>query len=132
MATKSPTFGPDHLSAMDNQNRYDLIARGVQEVMGGEIVQQILSEGRTPKCYWGTAPTGRHMRMAHGTESNSVILCNRQYRILRGSFQNCRFSPSWRRSESLAVLERFLTSRCCRLLSFWWVIILVASVPQLS
>lgn len=48
---------------MDNETRYNLITRGLQEVIGGEIVQQILAEGRTPKCYWGTAPTGRRMGM---------------------------------------------------------------------
>lgn len=57
---------------MDNETRYNLITRGLQEVIGGEIIQQILAEGRTPKCYWGTAPTGRRMGMARGTESNLI------------------------------------------------------------
>ena len=55
---------------MDNETRYNLITRGLQEVIGGEIIQQILAEGRTPKCYWGTAPTGRRMDTACGMESN--------------------------------------------------------------
>ncbi|KIM31232.1 hypothetical protein M408DRAFT_255852 [Serendipita vermifera MAFF 305830] len=38
---------------------YDLITRNLQEVLGGDIIRSILTEGRTLKCYWGTAPTGR-------------------------------------------------------------------------
>jgi len=41
------------------EDRFDLITRGLQEVLGGETIKTILAEGRTPKCYWGTAPTGR-------------------------------------------------------------------------
>jgi len=91
VATKNRRFDPTerHRSAMDNETRYNLITRGLQEVIGGEIVQQILAEGRTPKCYWGTAPTGRRMSMARGTESNLIILFDSPYRVLRGSLKNC-------------------------------------------
>ncbi|KII84730.1 hypothetical protein PLICRDRAFT_45537 [Plicaturopsis crispa FD-325 SS-3] len=41
------------------QQKYDLITRGLQEVLGGDSIKAILAEGRTPKCYFGTAPTGR-------------------------------------------------------------------------
>ncbi|KIJ44023.1 hypothetical protein M422DRAFT_252519 [Sphaerobolus stellatus SS14] len=41
------------------EERYDLITRSLQEVLGGDSIKAILTEGRTPKCYWGTAPTGR-------------------------------------------------------------------------
>ncbi|KAK0500473.1 tyrosine tRNA ligase [Armillaria luteobubalina] len=39
--------------------KYELITRRVQEVLGGDIIKAVLAEGRSPKCYWGTAPTGR-------------------------------------------------------------------------
>ncbi|PAV14937.1 tyrosine tRNA ligase [Pyrrhoderma noxium] len=39
--------------------RYELITRRLQEVLGGDTIKAILKEGRHPKCYWGTAPTGR-------------------------------------------------------------------------
>ncbi|VDC00446.1 unnamed protein product [Peniophora sp. CBMAI 1063] len=39
--------------------RFELITRGLGEVLGGERIKAILDEGRTPKCYWGTATTGR-------------------------------------------------------------------------
>ncbi|KAJ3770204.1 tyrosine tRNA ligase [Lentinula raphanica] len=39
--------------------QYDMITRRLQEVLGGEAIKAILKEGRTPKAYWGTAPTGR-------------------------------------------------------------------------
>ncbi|KAF8530089.1 tyrosyl-tRNA synthetase [Hysterangium stoloniferum] len=41
------------------KERYDLITRRLQEVLGGEAIKNILSEGKTPKCYLGTAATGR-------------------------------------------------------------------------
>ncbi|KAI8976285.1 tyrosine tRNA ligase [Trametes punicea] len=39
--------------------KYELITRRLQEVLGGDLIKGILAEGRTLKCYWGTAPTGR-------------------------------------------------------------------------
>ncbi|PCH34678.1 tyrosine tRNA ligase [Wolfiporia cocos MD-104 SS10] len=39
--------------------KYDLITRRLSDVLGKDIIRAILAEGRTPKCYWGTAPTGR-------------------------------------------------------------------------
>ena len=33
--------------------RFELIVRGLGEVLGGETIKAILDEGRTPKCYWG-------------------------------------------------------------------------------
>ncbi|KAF8516163.1 tyrosine tRNA ligase [Hysterangium stoloniferum] len=48
------------MAAVTNaEERYDLITRRLQEVLGGEAIRNILSEGKAPKCYWGTAPTGR-------------------------------------------------------------------------
>ncbi|KAI5122412.1 hypothetical protein M0805_002962 [Coniferiporia weirii] len=41
------------------EERFDLITRRLQEVLGGDAIKAILAEGRHPKCYWGTAPTGR-------------------------------------------------------------------------
>ncbi|KDQ09705.1 hypothetical protein BOTBODRAFT_116836 [Botryobasidium botryosum FD-172 SS1] len=39
--------------------KYDLVTRNLQEVLGGDIIKEILASGKHPKCYWGTAPTGR-------------------------------------------------------------------------
>ncbi|KAJ7167401.1 tyrosine tRNA ligase [Mycena crocata] len=41
------------------EEKYELITRRLQEILGGDIIKGILAEGRTPKGYWGTAPTGR-------------------------------------------------------------------------
>jgi len=41
------------------EEKFNLITRGLQEVLGADILKNILKEGRSPKCYWGTAPTGR-------------------------------------------------------------------------
>ncbi|GAB1522231.1 Tyrosine--tRNA ligase cytoplasmic [Rhizoctonia solani] len=41
------------------ETRFELITRNLQEVLGGDIIKSVLDEGKTPKCYWGTAPTGR-------------------------------------------------------------------------
>ncbi|KAH8105295.1 tyrosyl-tRNA synthetase [Cristinia sonorae] len=47
------------MAAADADAKYELITRRLQEVLGGETLKTILNEGRSPKCYWGTAPTGR-------------------------------------------------------------------------
>jgi tyrosyl-tRNA synthetase len=40
----------DHLV----DKKYHLITRRLQEVLGGDIIKNILAEGgRSPKCYWG-------------------------------------------------------------------------------
>ncbi|KZT35918.1 tyrosine tRNA ligase [Sistotremastrum suecicum HHB10207 ss-3] len=41
------------------EEKYEIITRRLQETLGGDIIKGILEEGRSPKCYWGTAPTGR-------------------------------------------------------------------------
>ena len=33
--------------------RFTLITRGLQEVLGGDSIKTILNEERNPKCYWG-------------------------------------------------------------------------------
>lgn len=38
--------------------KYELITRNLQEVLGGEEIKKVLAE-RDLKMYWGTAPTGR-------------------------------------------------------------------------
>jgi tyrosyl-tRNA synthetase len=35
------------------EQKYDLITRRLQEVLGGDIIKGILAEGKSPKCYWG-------------------------------------------------------------------------------
>ncbi|TCD67706.1 hypothetical protein EIP91_012002 [Steccherinum ochraceum] len=47
------------MAASDADAKYELITRRLDEVLGGESIKAILNEGRSPKCYWGTAPTGR-------------------------------------------------------------------------
>ena len=34
--------------------KYEIITRRLQEVLGGETIKAILAEGRSPKAYWGT------------------------------------------------------------------------------
>ncbi|WFD36808.1 tyrosine--tRNA ligase [Malassezia cuniculi] len=48
------------MSQLTAQQRYELITRGLDEVLGGDAIMKILEENeRAPRCYWGTAPTGR-------------------------------------------------------------------------
>jgi tyrosyl-tRNA synthetase len=35
------------------EEKYELITRRLQEVLGGESLKAILDEGRSPKAYWG-------------------------------------------------------------------------------
>lgn len=42
------------------EEQYELITRGLQEVLNGQIIKEVLeNENRPLKIYWGTAPTGR-------------------------------------------------------------------------
>ncbi|ORX82986.1 hypothetical protein BCR32DRAFT_219016 [Anaeromyces robustus] len=43
---------------MNPQEKYDLITRNLQEVLGGDEIKKILAE-RDVSLYWGTAPTGK-------------------------------------------------------------------------
>ncbi|KAG8725266.1 hypothetical protein FRC09_004038 [Ceratobasidium sp. 395] len=45
--------------AASSEARFEIITRNLQEVLGGDIIKGVLDEGRNPKCYWGTATTGR-------------------------------------------------------------------------
>ncbi|KAH9959336.1 tyrosine tRNA ligase [Russula dissimulans] len=47
------------MSQATPDERYHLITRRLQEVLGGDAIKTLLVQGKTPKCYWGTAPTGR-------------------------------------------------------------------------
>jgi hypothetical protein len=35
------------------EEKYDLITRRLQEVLGGDSIKAILAEGRQPRGYWG-------------------------------------------------------------------------------
>lgn len=42
------------------QERFELITRDLQEVLGGDAIKAILDKDERPvRMYWGTAPTGR-------------------------------------------------------------------------
>merc|ERR1711939_80578 len=49
----------DAASSMTPEESYELITRGLQEVLGKDNIMQMLKDGKTPSLYWGTAPTGR-------------------------------------------------------------------------
>jgi len=40
------------------EEKYALITKNLQEVIGGSYLKEVLSE-RNPVIYWGTAPTGK-------------------------------------------------------------------------
>lgn len=40
-------------SSMSADEKYHLITRGLQEVLGAESIKALLDQGKTPKCYWG-------------------------------------------------------------------------------
>ncbi|KAI8375934.1 tyrosyl-tRNA synthetase [Radiomyces spectabilis] len=46
------------MTSLTAEQKYDLITRNLQEVLGGDEIKKILAE-RDLKMYWGTAPTGR-------------------------------------------------------------------------
>jgi len=59
---------------MLRQERYDLITRNVNEVIGGDRIMSVL-EKRNLKVYWGTAPTGRiHCGMTRDLQTKKATL----------------------------------------------------------
>ncbi len=36
------------------EEKFELITRRLDEVLGADLIKAILAEGRSPKCYWGT------------------------------------------------------------------------------
>lgn len=47
-------------SSLSAQKRFELITRNIEETLGGDALLKILVDNeRSPRCYWGTAPTGR-------------------------------------------------------------------------
>ncbi|KAF9651004.1 tyrosine tRNA ligase [Thelephora ganbajun] len=69
------------------EERYELIARRLQEVLGADIIKAILAEGRTPKCYWGTAPTGK-------PHVGYFVPLTKIADFLRAGVENSRHAPS--------------------------------------
>lgn len=48
------------MSGMDPVELYNLITKGLQETLNGQIIKDVLEkEQRAVKVYWGTAPTGK-------------------------------------------------------------------------
>lgn len=44
----------------DPEEKFELITKGLQEVLNGPIIKDIINEKKRPvKIYWGTAPTGK-------------------------------------------------------------------------
>jgi tyrosyl-tRNA synthetase len=47
-------------SSLSPSERYELITRDLQEVLGSDSIKAILDKNERPlRAYWGTAPTGR-------------------------------------------------------------------------
>jgi hypothetical protein len=51
------------------EEKYELMTRNLQEVLGGDKIKAILAKGETVKCYWG-----KYMFMP-----NSNLSCNPQF-----------------------------------------------------
>ncbi|GKZ30487.1 hypothetical protein AbraIFM66950_009261 [Aspergillus brasiliensis] len=47
------------MANLSADQRLDLITENLQEVLNKDIIETILKEGRNPKIYWGTSPTGK-------------------------------------------------------------------------
>ncbi|KAI0599679.1 hypothetical protein F4775DRAFT_591131 [Biscogniauxia sp. FL1348] len=47
------------MTTLNASEKFALISENLAEVINPEIIENILAEGRNPRIYWGTAPTGR-------------------------------------------------------------------------
>jgi hypothetical protein len=53
-ATRTWAKAPEPVHEGTPEQRFELITRHLAEVLNGDTIQAILSEGkRNPKCYWG-------------------------------------------------------------------------------
>jgi tyrosyl-tRNA synthetase len=41
------------MATLSSTEKYDLITRNLQEVLGGEPLKKLIEEGKEIKCYWG-------------------------------------------------------------------------------
>jgi hypothetical protein len=63
------------MAEMNAAERFALIKENLQEILNPDIIEGILAEGRNPKIYWGTSPTGKPHCGYFGTTS---LQCNRK------------------------------------------------------
>ncbi|PLB44821.1 tyrosyl-tRNA synthetase [Aspergillus steynii IBT 23096] len=47
------------MATMTADERFALISENLQEVLNPDVIKTILAEGRNPRVYWGTSPTGK-------------------------------------------------------------------------
>ena len=43
--------------SQETEQKYMLISKDLQEILGGDEIKKIINRGDIPKIYWGTAPT---------------------------------------------------------------------------
>ena len=57
------SVGLDHdaqkMSQTTPDEKYHLITRRLQEVLGGDAIKALLVQDKTPKCYWGMYPNSQ-------------------------------------------------------------------------
>lgn len=46
-------FYDPQMATLSSTEKYDLITRNLQEVLGGEPLKKLIEEGKEIKCYWG-------------------------------------------------------------------------------
>lgn len=50
------------MAAMNSEQRFNLMVRGLEEVVGADEIQELVKTKAHPAIYWGTATTGKpHM-----------------------------------------------------------------------
>lgn len=60
MATATEAHNVATVSELSASDKFTLITRDLQEVLGADAIKAILDKGERPvRLYWGTAPTGR-------------------------------------------------------------------------
>ena len=113
------------------EEKYELITRGLQEVLGGESIKAILAEGRHPKCYWGAYSQNLRsnpflkilffFKKTYRNCSNRKTYVNRlikQHKIVASNFKYYRCSSSHRLLCCIDQNRGFPSRRCsCKFLT---------------
>lgn len=57
----------------ENEERYNLITRDLQEVTSGDIIRQVLADGEVPRLYWGRQSSIFGADSRHGSHRTAWV-----------------------------------------------------------
>lgn len=104
----------------EQEERFELITRGLQEVTSGDIIRKLLADGEVPRLYWGGlgVQSVADDRYCHDREAyvplDDLRTNDSPHCLLCASDEDCRLFESWCSCRCLSeVLANRDRSRSC-------------------